>query len=209
MAKKGISEVAQAAIKNNFDLGKFKKNKGLASASVKFKEQKWIPLSKAFQDITSIPGIPQGHITLLRGHSDTGKTTALLEAAVAAQKMGVLPVFIITEMKWSWEHAREMGRTASTRNNYPQPSRQRRLGILKEPVRGTVCGHHPCLVGDTQLREKLAGWGERVEITRTTHHHTDQWRGRGSDRAVGSSGHVHSKRGIGSLHAPFPRLRGR
>tara|TARA_R110000868_G_scaffold105295_2_gene289592 strand:- start:21 stop:1109 length:1089 start_codon:yes stop_codon:yes gene_type:complete len=109
MAKKGISEVAQAAIKNNFDLGKFKKNKGLASASVKFKEQKWIPLSKAFQDITSIPGIPQGHITLLRGHSDTGKTTALLEAAVAAQKMGVLPVFIITEMKWSWEHAREMG----------------------------------------------------------------------------------------------------
>jgi len=46
---------------------------------------------------------------LLRGHSDTGKTTALLEAAVNAQKMGILPVFIITEMKWSWEHAREMG----------------------------------------------------------------------------------------------------
>jgi hypothetical protein len=46
---------------------------------------------------------------LLRGHSDTGKTTALLEAAVSAQKMGVLPVFIITEMKWDWKHAREMG----------------------------------------------------------------------------------------------------
>ncbi len=50
-----------------------------------------------------------GHITLLRGHSDTGKTTALLEAAIAAQKMGILPVFIITEMKWSWEHAKQMG----------------------------------------------------------------------------------------------------
>jgi len=24
-------------------------------------------------------------------------------------KMGILPVFIITEMKWSWEHAKEMG----------------------------------------------------------------------------------------------------
>ena len=81
----------------------------LSNSSVKFKEQKWIPLSKAFQDITSIPGIPVGHITLLRGHSDTGKTTALLEAAVAAQRMGILPVLIITEMKWSWEHAREMG----------------------------------------------------------------------------------------------------
>jgi hypothetical protein len=46
---------------------------------------------------------------LLRGHSDTGKTTALLEAAVSAQKLGILPVFIITEMKWDWNHAREMG----------------------------------------------------------------------------------------------------
>ena len=53
--------------------------------------------------------IPMGHISLLRGHSDTGKTTALLEAAVSAQKMGVLPVFIITEMKWNWEHAAQMG----------------------------------------------------------------------------------------------------
>jgi hypothetical protein len=32
-----------------------------------------------------------------------------LEAAVSAQKMGILPVFIITEMKWSWEHAKQMG----------------------------------------------------------------------------------------------------
>jgi hypothetical protein len=28
---------------------------------------------------------------------------------VAAQKMGVLPVFIITEQKWSFEHAQLMG----------------------------------------------------------------------------------------------------
>ena len=110
MAKrKGISENAEAAIKKSFSLDKFKKSKGLSNSSIKFKEQRWIPLSKAFQEITSIPGIPEGHITLLRGHSDTGKTTALLEAAVSAQKMGILPVFIITEMKWSWEHAREMG----------------------------------------------------------------------------------------------------
>jgi RecA/RadA recombinase len=110
MAKKtGISEAASQAIRGSFDLNKFKKSKMLSNSSVKFKEQKWIPLSKAFQDVTSIPGIPVGHITLLRGHSDTGKTTALLEAAVAAQRMGILPVLIITEMKWSWEHAREMG----------------------------------------------------------------------------------------------------
>jgi hypothetical protein len=68
-----------------------------------------VPLSPAFQEVTSVPGIPTGHIVLLRGHSDTGKTTALIEAAVNAQKAGILPVFIITEMKWNWEHATQMG----------------------------------------------------------------------------------------------------
>jgi hypothetical protein len=68
-----------------------------------------VPLAPAFQEVTSVPGIPTGHIVLLRGHSDTGKTTALIEAAVNAQKAGILPVFIITEMKWNWEHATQMG----------------------------------------------------------------------------------------------------
>jgi len=107
--KKEVQEAASAAVKKNFNLGNFKKKKGFSEASVKFKKQEWIPLSQAYQDITSLPGIPTGHITLLRGHSDTGKTTALLEAAVSAQKMGILPVFIISEMKWSWDHAKEMG----------------------------------------------------------------------------------------------------
>jgi hypothetical protein len=109
MAKQSTASKAKQAVQSNFSLGKFKEKKGLSTASVKFKEQQWIPLSQAFQEITSVPGIPTGHITLLRGHSDTGKTTALIEAAVNAQKMGILPVFIISEMKWSWEHAREMG----------------------------------------------------------------------------------------------------
>ena len=110
MAKKqATAEAAASVVKGGFSLDKFKLKKGFTGTSVKFKEQGWIPLSSAFQEITSLPGIPTGHITLLRGHSDTGKTTALLEAAVNAQKLGILPVFIITEMKWSWEHAKEMG----------------------------------------------------------------------------------------------------
>ena len=108
MAKALNSKISKA-IKGEFNLDKFKQSKNLSSTSVKFKQQKWIPLSLAFQDALQIPGIPLGHITLLRGHSDTGKTTALLETAVSAQKMGILPVFIITEMKWNWDHARQMG----------------------------------------------------------------------------------------------------
>ena len=106
--KETLNATVSNAIKAAPDLEKFKKGKNLA-AGVVFKDQKWIPLSQAFQDTLQIPGIPIGHITLLRGHSDTGKTTALLEAAVAAQKMGILPVFIITEMKWDWNHAKQMG----------------------------------------------------------------------------------------------------
>ena len=105
---KSLSEAVSAEVRSSFDLNKFKNKKGL-DKNVKFKDQEWIPLSKAFQDVTSIPGIPMGHIVILRGHSDTGKTTALIEAAVSAQKRKILPVFIITEMKWNWEHATQMG----------------------------------------------------------------------------------------------------
>ena len=112
MARSKKSESLTAALsselRSNFDLAKFKEKKMLNS-NVKFKEQRWIPLSGAFQEVTSVPGIPMGHIVLLRGHSDTGKTTAMIEAAVSAQKMNVLPVFIVTEMKWNWEHATQMG----------------------------------------------------------------------------------------------------
>ena len=111
MARKknaSLSAAVSAEIKSKFDLSKFKTKKGL-DKNVKFKDQEWIPLSPAFQDVTSIPGIPMGHIVMLRGHSDTGKTTALIEAAVSAQNNGILPVFIVTEMKWNWEHAVQMG----------------------------------------------------------------------------------------------------
>jgi hypothetical protein len=111
MARKknaSLSAAVSAEIKSKFDLSSFKTKKGL-DKNIKFKDQEWIPLSPAFQDVTSIPGIPMGHIVMLRGHSDTGKTTALIEAAVSAQNNGILPVFIVTEMKWNWEHAIQMG----------------------------------------------------------------------------------------------------
>ena len=107
-ASKSLSAAVSAEIKSKFDLNKFKSSKGL-DKNVKFKEQQWIPLSPAFQEIAGVPGVPMGHISLLRGHSDTGKTTALVKTAVSAQKKGILPVFIITEQKWSFEHAKLMG----------------------------------------------------------------------------------------------------
>lgn len=111
MAKKeknSLSSVVSNSLKGGFDLNNFKASKFL-SKNAKFKTQNWIPFSQALQDALSIPGIPEGHITIVRGGSDTGKTTLMLETAIGAQKKGILPVFIITEMKWNWEHPVKMG----------------------------------------------------------------------------------------------------
>jgi len=113
MAKKtneesSLMEAVSKELKSKFDLNKFKEKK-LLSGNVKFKEQSWIPFSQAMQDALSIPGIPAGHISIIRGGSNTGKTTTAIETVVSAQKMGILPVLIITEMKHSWEHWKTMG----------------------------------------------------------------------------------------------------
>ena len=113
MAKRNnINDAASTAIKSSsgksFDLDNFKKSKNLSESS-KFKKQRWIPFSPAVADALSIQGVPMGQVTIARGGSDTGKTTLMIEAAVSAQQLGVLPVFIITEMKWDFAHAKKMG----------------------------------------------------------------------------------------------------
>jgi len=93
--------------KRVFNLSEYKRTHNLDN--VKFKPQEWLVLPQAFQEATGVPGFPIGHISLLRGHSDTSKTTAMVLAAIEAQKKEIIPVFIVTEMKWSWEHAKLMG----------------------------------------------------------------------------------------------------
>ena len=76
---------------------------------VKYKPQSWINMSPAFKETTKLPGIPIGHVIMNYGKSDTGKSTMGLEAAAFAQKQGILPVFIITENKFSFERGEKMG----------------------------------------------------------------------------------------------------
>lgn len=76
---------------------------------VKYKPQEWINMSPAFKEVTKLPGIPTGHIIMNYGKSDTGKSTMGLEAAANAQKLGIIPVFIITENKFSFERGEKMG----------------------------------------------------------------------------------------------------
>jgi hypothetical protein len=79
------------------------------SSSTKYKESNFYYCGEAFNKACGMPGPAMGAINMLLGHSNTAKTTALILAAADAQKKDHLPVFIITEKKWNWEHAVTLG----------------------------------------------------------------------------------------------------
>lgn len=83
--------------------------KGKFSTKTKYKETDYYNCGEAFHNACGLPGPVMGGINMFLGHSNSSKTTAMILAAVDAQKRGDLPVFIITEKKWSWEHAVQLG----------------------------------------------------------------------------------------------------
>ena len=79
------------------------------STKTKYKTESFYNCGEAFMNACGLPGPVMGGINMFLGHSNTSKTTAMILAAADAQKKGHLPVLIITEKKWSWEHAIELG----------------------------------------------------------------------------------------------------
>jgi hypothetical protein len=93
--------------KKTFSLDDFKKKTG--TESIKDKPLTWYKTSPALQEATGLPGFPRGYVSLSRGFSNTGKSTSVSEAAVAAQKMGDLVIFIDTENNIGSERLEMMG----------------------------------------------------------------------------------------------------
>jgi len=79
------------------------------SEEASFKPDRYFDLGDAFLDACGIPGPAMGHLNMLLGHSDTGKTVALIKTAIDAQRKDILPVFLISEQKWTFDHAKLMG----------------------------------------------------------------------------------------------------
>lgn len=100
--------------KKNFDLSSIKEK---YSSSAKYKPESFYNCGEAFYNACGLPGPLMGHINMFLGHSNSSKTTALIAAAKHAQSIGHLPVFIITEKKWSWKHAVELGLKAEKRSD--------------------------------------------------------------------------------------------
>lgn len=79
------------------------------SSSTEYKLQEYLDCGEVFAEVTGLPGPAIGHLNMFIGHSDSGKTAAMIKAMINSQKRGRLPVIIITEEKWSFEHAKLMG----------------------------------------------------------------------------------------------------
>lgn len=79
------------------------------STKTKYKENDFYFCGEAFLNACGLPGPAMGSVNMLLGHSNSSKTTAMILAAADAQRRGHLPILIITEKKWSWEHAVDLG----------------------------------------------------------------------------------------------------
>lgn len=89
------NSVRKPTPKKNFSLDNFKKKIG--ATTVASKKLIWIPIDDGLKEATGMPGIPKGYVTLFRGYSNTGKSTALMRGIVNAQKMGDFIIIIDTE----------------------------------------------------------------------------------------------------------------
>ena len=77
------------------------------------KPLEWLIMPKAFQEALKLPGFPQGYVSTICGHSNTGKSTLVNHAIVAAQKQGLIPVIYDTENNFDFKYAIDMGMNAS------------------------------------------------------------------------------------------------
>ena len=98
MAKNTVptnTKTRKPTTKKSFSLDNFKKKIG--AEEIESKPLKWIPINDGLTKATGMPGVPIGYVTLFRGYSNTGKSTALMRSIVNAQKMGQFPIIIDTE----------------------------------------------------------------------------------------------------------------
>ena len=100
LKKKEVKRFSVKDFKNDF-LGE--------NAKTADKEMEWIVMPKAFQEALKIPGFPMGRTSMIRGRSDTGKSTLKNCAIAGAMRQGVLPVIFETEGNFDFQYAKDCG----------------------------------------------------------------------------------------------------
>lgn len=94
----------------SFSVKDFKKNfLGEKAGKVADKELEWLIMPKAFQEATKLPGFPMGRTSVIRGWTNTGKSTLKNLAIAAAMRQGILPVIFETEGNFDFQYAKDCG----------------------------------------------------------------------------------------------------
>lgn len=107
-----------------FDMGsiveKIKKDRpesanliGLGSDLSKLKPEDYLTMPEWWQQAAEVPGLPYGRIVQIAGDSDSGKTSAAIEAMKAANEQGVGIIYAETENKTTEQDLSERGVDAS------------------------------------------------------------------------------------------------
>jgi len=93
--------------KKKFDLEAYSDSED--KVDVVYKPDEDIILQKEVSEAIGMPGLRKGTMSVAYGLSNSGKTNLMIQAAVQAQRQGVVPILIITENKMDWTHAQNQG----------------------------------------------------------------------------------------------------
>lgn len=107
----GVKTSGLAAFKAKKGLDYHEGDKVTTAVSNADKPMRWLMMPDAFTDALKIH-IPMNYVTLVVGHSNSGKSTVLNHAIVAAQKQGMIPVIFDTENNFDFTYAKDMGMQA-------------------------------------------------------------------------------------------------
>ena len=126
---------------------------------------KWIKMPKAFCEAICLPGLPMGNITHIYGKPNTGKTTALMEAIVACQKQGIVPIVILTEHKFDFNRITVMGGDPDAMLVFHADTLEQAYGYMEKLLKDIAIGKINYTVENPEFKpDEKEGKGNQKEI---------------------------------------------
>lgn len=99
MSKFNMTELVSDIKKQFKDNPKLAKRIGVGSNLSKLEDKDFIIMPEWWHKVTGVPGLPFGKLVMIAGDSDSGKTSAAIEAMKAAQAQEVGIIYVETEGK--------------------------------------------------------------------------------------------------------------
>lgn len=109
MSKFNMADLATTIRKNFKDNPKLAKRVGVGSNLSKLEDKDFIIMPQWWEQCTGVKGLPFGKIVMIAGDSDSGKTSAAIEAMKAAQAQEVGIIYVETEGKTTEADLRNWG----------------------------------------------------------------------------------------------------